>query len=674
MTNQINRRSFLKYIGLSTAVTLAGSAGTVLADERTEETIRQHQPDILVGIRERIAAQFEGREMGLDFRRINVNGEIDWQIEINADELYPAASSFKAFAVLWYFMETPRDEWVFDPRSNVYRVAIFSNNRLTGSLIADVASRVEGDGNMIEKFNDFMLYEMGVKAGIYNWGWPNSATLGFADARWYPTPDRYIQIGENTENISNVFTSRQIADLWAYIALAEQDPRWESDSHFQDAILATREILSVPATEYRSPIERVAYGGYTGKDGTLPAGDINSGRVINDAGIIRVPNGTGQYIISFMSTGEREETTEPALREVVDSIRIYEDHTNPFRVISVEGSSAPIVMDAFNYGFVRNNTTNLYLEPSVQGLKVDNPARRNSTYGTPYLMRSSLVRFVPVNDNWGRVIWDDPEDNAWTWEDWTFALEEANWNEYNLRSRPDLYVPIDELKIISHDSMAGIDFITEPQENTNKWLLMYVPRRELTLFEGTTPILKTPVVLNTLLTPRGRLYVNRVMMTRNMPTYPGVPYVSFLHDGQDLNEIGYALHGAPWHIWEQTVNEWETIRRFSAGCINIPNWVIPLGDYELPVDEFIFRWIGGFPDPAGSTSHFKSDIVHVMSATDPWAELPNYSRFDSMRDEGIWWGEILERWQAKPMDAPPRFFENPHNNNSRESVLNLAST
>ncbi|MEO0599259.1 MAG: hypothetical protein AAF126_24320, partial [Chloroflexota bacterium] len=408
MTNQINRRSFLKYIGLSTAVTLAGSAGTVLADERTEETIRQHQPDILVGIRERIAAQFEGREMGLDFRRINVNGEIDWQIEINADELYPAASSFKAFAVLWYFMETPRDEWVFDPRSNVYRVAIFSNNRLTGSLIADVASRVEGDGNMIEKFNDFMLYEMGVKAGIYNWGWPNSATLGFADARWYPTPDRYIQIGENTENISNVFTSRQIADLWTYIALAEQDPRWESDSHFQDAILATREILSVPATEYRSPIERVAYGGYTGKDGTLPAGDINSGRVINDAGIIRVPNGTGQYIISFMSTGEREETTEPALREVVDSIRIYEDHTNPFRVISVEGSSAPIVMDAFNYGFVRNNTTNLYLEPSVQGLKVDNPARRNSTYGTPYLMRSSLVRFVPVNDNWGRVIWDDP--------------------------------------------------------------------------------------------------------------------------------------------------------------------------------------------------------------------------------------------------------------------------
>jgi hypothetical protein len=687
--NKLNRREFLSFIGLGTASLVAsgplqqaqafqttpGRAETTAQAGTTGIEEFKSEIELLAQIRQNIAARFKNREMALDFRRVNAEGELNWLIQIKADELYPVASSFKSFVVLWYFLMTPRDEWVFDLDSDIYRVSIYSNNRLTGSLLTEVAERVEGDGNAVEKFNDFLRDELGLTEGMFSWDWPSSATVGMYDFRFEPGDDRIVEVHGRTEGVRNVFTATELAKGWLYIALAEQSDRWESDPHFQDAILATREILSIPAATYRSPIERVAYGGYTGKDGTLPIGSIAVGRVINDAGIIRVPNGTGQYIISFMSAGEREQFTEPALREVVDSIRIYEDFKNPLRQPTVQGPSAAIIMGQYNYGMVRANETNLYLEPSEEGGKLDNPARRTSTYGTPYLMRGAVIRFLPVNENWGKVIWDDAEDNAWTYTDWTFGFQQANWNQFDLRDRPDIYVPLDKLKVLPYEKFSPIDFVTDATDpDTNKFIILHVPRRELTLFEGITPILKTPVVLNTLETPRGRLYVNRVMITRNMPTYPGVPYTNFLHDGEDLNQIGYAIHGSPWHLWDETVNEWETIRRTSAGCINVPSWRRQIGSYNLPVDEFIFRWIGGFDDPAGSPSYFKRETVHVISTTNPWEELFNYSRFHSMRQARIGWNEILEYWSNKPLDAPKRFFENPHNNQTRASVLNLGAS
>lgn len=671
----MNRRDFLRFVGLGAATVAASGSVSALEDlrriaQRNDLEAFETTDELVAEIERRIRSHFEGREMALDFRRINENGGTDFVIQINQDKLYPVASAFKAFAILYYFMYVPFEDWQFDPESDVYRVAVFSNNTLTGNLITSVRDYAPGNGNDIEKFNNFIIDFLGMEEGIYTWNWLNTTTNGVLDDRFRPGGERMVEVYERREFIGNASTAADLAKGWAFIANAEQHPKWGNEQ-FRSAILATRELLSIPANSYRSPLERVVYGGYTGKDGTLQVGDISLGRVINDAGYIRVDG--VKYVIGFMSTAEGEVVTDPALQEVVDSIRIYQDYHNPLRRITIEGTSYPVVMGQFNHGFVRANDIELYLEPDALGAKVANPARRSSTWGTPYVMRGALLRFEPVNEHWGKLVKDDPQDNFFTYTDWTYAFQQANWNEWNLETRPDIYVPIDKLKLIAPTQAEPIDFVTDIDQETDKWMLLHIPRRQLTIFEGATAILKTPVVLNTLATPRGRFYINRVMMTRNMPTYPGVPYTNFLHNGGDMHQIGYAIHGAPWHLWEQTVNEWETIRRFSAGCINIPGWswqITP--NYEMPVDEFIFRWIGGFPDLGGSTSYFKRERVHCMAFINPYEEIGQYSIFSFMRQQGVTWGDVIRAWEEKPLDAVPSFFENP-NNNEGVNILNLGA-
>jgi hypothetical protein len=292
-------------------------------------------------------------------------------------------------------------------------------------------------------------------------------------------------------------------------------------------------------------------------------------------------------------------------------------------------------------------------------------------FGTPYLMRGSLLRVNPVDENWGEVIVDNREDDVFTYLDWTYAFQPANWSNWDIPTRRKIYVPLETLKFITTEQTTPVGFAYDYDKEPLKWLMLHVPKRQLTLFEGLKPILKTPIVLNSLATPRGRLYVNRVMVARNMPTYPGVPFTNFLHNGSDLHEIGYAIHGAPWHVWEETVTEWETIRRYSHGCINIPNWKMPIGRFELPVDEFIFRWIGGFPNPGGSdTSYFKPDVVRVMSVNNPYEDLFFYSVIDAVQKEGGNWNHALRAWEDKKVDAPERFFVNPYNRENN-NVLNL---
>jgi hypothetical protein len=143
-----------------------------------------------------------------------------------------------------------------------------------------------------------------------------------------------------------------------------------------------------------------------------------------------------------------------------------------------------------------------------------------------------------------------------------------------------------------------------------------------------------------------------------------------LHNNDQLHKWGFAIHGAPWHLWEQTVTEWETIRRYSHGCINIPGWTMPMGNYELPVDEFIFRWAGGFPNPGTETTYFKRERVYVMSFINPYEEILPYSIYDFMVKERLRWGDILRAWEATPLSAPESFYNNPYSRR-RESVLKL---
>ena len=149
------------------------------------------------------------------------------------------------------------------------------------------------------------------------------------------------------------------------------------------------------------------------------------------------------------------------------------------------------------------------------------------------------------------------------------------------------------------------------------------------------------------------------LLARNMPYYPGVPFTNFLHDGGNLNTGGYALHGAPWHRWSETVTRRETIRRYSAGCINLPNWERMVGNYTLPVDEFVFRWLGAFPNPAIDRHYISPDPdpVRIYSQTNIYQELFDYPAPNSVLYSGYNWGDVLELIDQRAVDAPDSFFE-----------------
>jgi hypothetical protein len=165
-------------------------------------------------------------------------------------------------------------------------------------------------------------------------------------------------------------------------------------------------------------------------------------------------------------------------------------------------------------------------------------------------------------------------------------------------------------------------------------------------------------VLNLGATPRGRLYVHRVYETRNMPHYPSVPYTNFLHDGTNLDTGGYAIHGAPWHRWSETITKRETIRRYSHGCINLPNWTLKIDKYNMPVDEFIFRWIGGFPNPGTDLLYLpKTPVVRVYAHNQVHQDVFKYPAPDSLKFIHKDWNDVLASLDAKQIDAPPSFFE-----------------
>lgn len=657
----LHRRDFLKMVGVSTVAPglsrLGPFAGGPLAPSAGEAgrhgpTNEATQAEIIETIRGNLLPLFEGREMSLDFRRFDASGAESFRIQINPNELYPVASAFKAFLALHYFMALPRDEWNYTQGSLVYSVVVYSNNGTTGSLLYEVGRRVEGPGNAIEKFNDFLLDVMGLEYGLYSWNWPGSPTYGLTDPRFTPTQDRQVQIRTLSQSVSNITTAADLAKGWEFISRASENPRW-NDPKFREAIRITREISAIPANGYRSPIEKVLYSGYIGKDGTLPLGDLAVGRVINDAGIIRVPN--GEYIVSFMSTGETEASTEPALQTVIDSMRLYEEQYYPSGQVYISGQSHALYEDGFNYGFVRRQNLELFSAPSEDAPRIDNPVRRNTVFGLMYLMQGALVRFLPVDDQWAKYVRDDILDNVFTYTDWTFGFTEANW----VANPPkDIFIRISDLLVIGREHFEAIGYVTGAEAGTDKYIFLDVPNRQVTLFEGATAILKTPIVLNMAATPRGRLYVNRVLATRNMPHYPCVPYSNFLHDGSTLNTEGYAMHGAPWHRWSETVTRRETLRRYSHGCINLPNWSRQVAGYNLPVDEFIFRWIGGFPDPAQELHHTRTNQpVRIYSANNLYQTVFEYTAPDSVRVRGGNWNDVLHSFTEKGLDAPESFFE-----------------
>ncbi len=303
----LNRRKFLKLLAMAVSPVLPFSGDW------------ERETPLVASIREYLESVFAGLNMALDFRRINGQQDEEFRIQLNAFSLYPVASCFKAFLALDYFLHTPQSEWASDQNSTVYRTIVFSDNTLTGVLLDEVAQRIPGRQNAIEKFNDFLHTTVGVTSGLHTWNWPDTPVAGLSDARFAPSETRQVIVDGQLYLVDNVFTVADLARGYDFLVRGQY---FAPSPTLHDAIAATIALLSIPAQEYQSPIERAYPAGYMGKDGILPARDVATGRVVNDAGVITVDDSA--YIIAFLSAGESESTAITVLREVVGQIERYE--------------------------------------------------------------------------------------------------------------------------------------------------------------------------------------------------------------------------------------------------------------------------------------------------------------------------------------------------------------
>jgi hypothetical protein len=108
------------------------------------------------------------------------------------------------------------------------------------------------------------------------------------------------------------------------------------------------------------------------------------------------------------------------------------------------------------------------------------------------------------------------------------------------------------------------------------------------------------------------------------------------------------------------VNQTNLHKRFSAGCVNVPNWPVQLGDYYGPLDELIFRWFGGMTQPEANVYEFGTKEhptvwIYVVDSLAGLYPLPLSARVSGV---GISWADIIHQVENTPLTVPPSFYEN----------------
>lgn len=310
----LSRRHFLK-------LAAAAVIPPILVQTSGGPTDWSRETDLARSVREFLEGVFTGRTMALDFRRINAQYDQEFQIQINSERWFPVASCFKAWVALYYYLNTPRDQWQDTQGTALHSTVVFSSNIDAGIVLADVSRRTSGQGNPIEKFNDFLRLNVGMTNGLYSWDWPGSPTIGFTDQRFLPSEFRNVLYKEELYRIANIFTVTDLAHGYDVLLRGQAFARWPE---MQQALAASDALLRIAAANYQSPIEYVFPQGYMGKDGILPEADLPTGmgRIVNDAGVITV--GDAYYIIALMSIGESETTVRDVLVNISRMIDVYE--------------------------------------------------------------------------------------------------------------------------------------------------------------------------------------------------------------------------------------------------------------------------------------------------------------------------------------------------------------
>lgn len=587
---------------------------------------------------------------------------------IDPEAALPIASAFKAGVAMYFMASIPPDVWNTVPVQfwratapnqvpiayrdawrthrnilrDLYQMIVISDNPATGRVLGYIA-RHFGSTTPLVGFNDWSHNVVGLShlSALDRWSFGIPAWASERDARY---EGRQANVNYSTVRYANLYTAR---DLGLYYM-------WFLDHMPETARFICATLLNIVENNRRANIERLAYdvnGMAFSKNGSLGLVDSPNGVVITDGGLIQHANGT-LYAVILLSVGgdyravpsifalsgevlkgthnQTIQTYQTTVLSAEEEQRLYEEHLHTVYPDPVTLSSYH-----YNYAFVRYEGIPAYYRPREDS-QIRNPVISTSRFGVHLLMQGAILRFIPLDETWAQLVPDNHHDNI----------------QYRLAAT--VYVKLRDLWPIAPQHFEDIPyFIASDVTPRQKFLVININSNEMVAVERENVVFKTPVALNELATPRGTFVVINKWASRSMQAWaPGVPFTVF------FQRDGYALHGSPWQRWHTTVTQSNLGKRTSAGCVNLPNWIVDLGTYRAPLDELVFRWLGGLQSPHEAILEYPRNAYSGLRifAVDNWAALRNYPRPLEIAQQNISWDRIISNIEYVPLTAPDSFF------------------
>jgi hypothetical protein len=662
----ISRRQFLQVAATVPVATLLARMPLVLA---AEQAPRDYLTEYLTAMETPFAAP-----LNIYLERVITNKNISLLLyDMNNAHLLiglapenplPVASAFKAALPMWFVDTVDRDVWntvpveYWDAASatevpeeirdhwrrhgavlrDLYQAIVFSDNFTTGRILSYLAA-VRGSTDAVTSFNNWTAERVGLSqiSGLSSWSEGVEAGMTFVDERF---KGRGTNIGGQLHTFENMMTARDLGLLYVWM-LTELD---------SDQQAVCKSLLSTIHNNRGANLERLALannGIPYSKNGSL---DTDAGYVVTDAGLITLPD-ERNYLLVMLSLNaptvipplfeELNATLRGKYNEVlnnrhvnyVSADELLENYREYLRVAYPLPPEIP--NDLYRYGFILPAGVKVYRHPD-ESHELHNPIIKSTRFGIHLLMQGALIRYRDVDNEWVELIPDNDLDNV--------------------RSRLGVQVFVKKADVwpVSLEHAQPIPYLIDATTQSNeKYVIINLRARELHAFEGEKHLLKVPIVLNPDFTPRGAQVITSKWLARSMQSWaPGVPFTSF------FGNEGYAMHGSPWQRWSSTVNTSTIGGRSSAGCINVPDWMVTVGDYNRPADELLFRWIGGMERPTQDVFEYPNDnfpALHIYNVDYP-QHLHSYVRPEGMISRGLVWDDVIAMMEFAPMQAPDTFF------------------
>lgn len=660
------RRTFLKTAAGLSALALMPPITRTFAAQAAR---RAAQTDYLTAMETPYAAP-----MNLPFERVLGAANVGLLLyEVSAARLLvalqpenplPVASAFKAPLLMYFVDQVPREVWASVPVEHwnaasssglpaayreawtahqhilraLYQTIVLSDNATTGTVLGYVAA-AHDETDAVRRFNDWAQETVGVSqlSGLSAWGQGIPGGMTYTDARFN---GRGTTISGQVYPFDNMMTPRDLGLFYVWM-LAEMDAQGQR---------VCRNLLSTIYNNRGANLERLALaqgGTPYSKNGSL---ETDAGYVVTDAGLMALPDGR-EYLLVMLSLNapavlsplfeELDATLDGKYNEMLHNrhtLAVSSEELRAAYVTHLEQAypqpPTPDESGAYRYGFIIPAGVAIFRHPR-EDAQLHNPIIKSTRFGIHLLMQGALVRYLPVDDEWAELIPDNDRDNV--------------------RSRLGVQVFVRQRDLwpisLAH-ALPIASLVEDGIAHTDKTIIISLQARELVAFEGGTAILRVPIVLNVDFTPRGAQVITSKWFARSMqPWAPGVPFTSF------FGSRGFALHGSPWQRWGTTVNQGNITGRTSAGCVNVPDWLVTVGDFTRPADELLFRWIGGLEQPNAAVFEYPSDAYPALRIynVDYPHNLYDYVRPAGLVSAGLGWDDVIDQMAATPLQAPDSF-------------------